>query len=189
MQALGMSSSPLRVSWLPAVVVVMACSTSSSSGGDAASFAQHFCVDPTSLAQGTPTLSLMPDAGAAVNRQHVKVGSCEAYLLYWANADASSYSDELVTNCAPTSLGGSSASRGFPADCLFETSGAAGIDKVAITMNCVCCAGGECGRYCHPVSLGDSGGGLTCASYSYDFQSSAIQDPRTEPAMCDCSGW
>lgn len=187
MQALVMSRFPFRAAWLAAIVLVTACGTSSTSGGDAASFARQFCVDPTSLAQGTPALTLMPDAGEPVNRQHVKVGSCEAYLLYWA--DASSYSDELITNCAPTSLGGPSGARGFPADCLVEASGAAGIDDVAVTMNCVCCAGGQCGRYCHPVSLGDSGGGLTCASYSYDFQSSAIQDPRTQPAQCDCGGW
>lgn len=185
-----MTHSSFEGSWFPVLVIVTACGTSSTTGGDgdAASFTRAFCVDPTALAQGTPALRLVPDGGAPVNRQHIKVGACEAYLLSWVNADAS-YSDELVTNCAPKSLGGPAVSRGFPADCLLETSGSSGVDSAAVTMNCVCCAGGECGRYCHPVSLGDAGGGLKCASYSYDFQSSSIQDPRTHPEACDCSGW
>jgi len=166
-----------------------ACSASNSGDGDggADSSLPPFCVDPTMLQAGTANLMLAPETGQLANRQHIVVGSCEAYMLYWAVGP--SYDKELITNCAPATLGGSAASQGFPSDCLLEAGGAGGIDNVAITMDCVCCAGGVCGTYCHPVSLGDSGGGLTCASYSYDFQSSLIQDPTTQPDLCDCSGW
>lgn|GEM_PF-6117962 len=99
-------------------------------------FRNPYCIDPTALRAGNAKLTLAPDSGQLVNTQHIKVGTCEAYILYWQSG-SQSYDKELITNCAPT------ATPSPPDDCLLERSGGGGIDKVAVTMNCVCVAAEE----------------------------------------------
>ncbi len=111
--------------------------------------------------------------------QHVKAGTCEGYLFFYAEQGTNKLWDALVTNCSPNI-------QGLPPDCLVGVSSSGKLDPVVASMECVCCIGAQCGRACHPVKL-DGGGGVTCASYSSDF-SSPPTDPQTDPT-CDCTGF
>ena len=182
--------------------IAAGCSSSSSDGngnGNPGSddgldaFIRSACVDPSAITGGSYRPDGLPDTAVLAVQQHVKVGACEAYILYFFDRSANAYWHALTTNCQMHALmedGGYVPNNGFPSDCLVKSTAIGPTDPFTEGTNCVCCAGGECGRFCHPRPFDSGRGGLICKDYNNDFTTPLIDgDPRNHPDLCDCSGF
>lgn len=176
-----------------ALVVACAASTSDSDAARADredAFFGALCVDAGALADDSFQPDGLPAGAVRAAKQHIKVGTCEAYLAFFFDRAANQYWESLATNCTMNASvnGVTSPNAGYPADCFVKQRALGPVDSASVTTVCVCCIGGYCGRACRPRPF-DGGGGLICGETDSDFRSGGADNPQNRPEVCDCSGF